>query len=59
MGSIVGAENFESHFKVTRGHSKSNGVNIGVWALNLMGGVNFMVPKILKVTSRSSKINWS
>ena len=52
MGSIIDAENFEGHFKVIRGHSRSNGVNIGVWTPNLVGGVNSLCQK-LKITSRS------
>ena len=39
VGSIENVENFEGHFKVIRGHPRSNTVNIGVWTWNLVGSI--------------------
>jgi len=39
VGSIVNAENFEGHFKVIRGHPRSNKVNIDYWCMDMkLGG---------------------
>jgi len=59
MGSIVDVENFEGHFKVMRGHPRSNEVKWGKhWFMDLkLGGWGrLLMPKILKVTSRSSGV---
>ena len=46
---------------VIQGHMRSNWVNIGVWTLNLVGGVpgwgRLLMVNILKVTSRSNEVN--
>ena len=57
VGSINDAENFESHFKVSRSHPRPNEVKLGKrWCMDMkLGGWGqLMMPKILKVTLRSA-----
>jgi len=57
--SIVDTKNFEGQFKVIRGHQEVNKVKWGkYWCMDmkLCGWGQLMMPKILKVTSRSSGV---
>jgi len=59
VGSIVNAKHFEGHFKVIRGHPRSNEVKWGKhWCMDMkLGGWGQLwMPTILKVTSRSSGV---
>ena len=61
VGSTVDAENSEDHIRVIRGHPRSNGVNIGVWTWNLVGGVDCWCWKFwrpLQGHQGSSKVKW-
>ena len=57
--SINDAESFESHFKVSRSHPRSNEVKPGkrgCMDMQLGGWGQLMMPKILKVTLRSAGV---
>ena len=59
VGSIVDGENFEGHSKVIRGHRRLNEVKRGKhWCMHMkLGGWGqLLMPKILKVTSRSAGV---
>ena len=59
MGSINDAENFESHFNVSRSHPRSNELKPGKrWCIDMkLGGWGqLMMPNILKVTLRPAGV---
>ena len=56
VDSINDAENFESHFKVSRSHPRPNEVKRWCMDMKLGGWVQLMMPKILKVTLRSAGV---